>query len=285
MPRLVDHLVRETTPVPLALLARTDGAVALVRHAFAASSGVMGQAQQLRVALAVGGGGRLQQHSDTGELDAYWRAGQFNLVLPASGGRYASPAVEVLGLAVEWPVVAGEATLAALAPLANGLHRDPVVSTLLQALWAAGEAGILSDDYLTSAARTLVRRLAQLASQQRAGPSARRAAPLSALQLLRLEQFIEARPGQRLPVLQMADVLRMDATRFGRALRAATGLSPYAFLTRQRIQRASQQLLAGSNVTEVAHAAGYSNPSKFAAAFRRSTGSSPSAWVKQALLR
>ncbi len=272
-------------PGPLALLARTDGAIALVRQAFAASSGVMGQGQQLRVALAVGGGGRLQQHSDTGELDAYWRAGQFNLVLPASGGRYASPAVDVLGLAVEWPVVAGEATLDALAPLANGLHRDPVVSTLLQALWAAGEAGILSDDYLTSAARMLVRRLVQVAGRQRRGPATRRAAPLSALQLRRLEQFIESRQGQRLAVLQMAGVLQMDATRFGRALRAATGLSPYAYLTRWRIQRAGQQLLDGSNVTEVAHAAGYSNPSKFAAAFRRGTGSSPSAWVKRMLPR
>ncbi|KAG1433405.1 hypothetical protein G6F56_014608 [Rhizopus delemar] len=74
----------------------------------------------------------------------------------------------------------------------------------------------------------------------------------------------------------------MQPSSFSRALRAATGLPPYAFLTRHRMQRAGAALAQGRNVTEGALASGYANPSKCSAAFRRVLGCSPSAWIGQA---
>ena len=79
----------------------------------------------------------------------------------------------------------------------------------------------------------------------------------------------------------MATAVGIEASAFGRALRAASGQSPYVFLTRRRMHWAAGVLLQGRAVTDVALAAGYANPSKFRAAFRRVMGCAPSAWGKR----
>ncbi|MBN6150241.1 helix-turn-helix transcriptional regulator [Xanthomonas sp. AmX2] len=275
MPTLVDQVSRQTPLPPNSLLSSADGSIALVRHSFAASDGPMGHPTQLRLALALGGGGRLYQCTNTGELDAHWQVGQFNVVPPAVTGTYSSPPVEVLGLAVEWAAVEAEPGVGDFVALANGLYRDPVVTSVLQALWSVGAAGILSDSYLVEGARVIVRRLGHLAA--RPALSARSMRPLSSEQLSALERFIDSHWGSRPDVTAMAAALGIEVTRFGRALRAATGVSPYVFLTHRRMHWARVQLASGCRVTEVAQATGYTNVSKFAAAFRRVTGTSPSA--------
>ncbi|WP_420833470.1 helix-turn-helix domain-containing protein [Sphingomonas pollutisoli] len=51
-----------------------------------------------------------------------------------------------------------------------------------------------------------------------------------------------------------------------------------SYLTQRRMERAKPLLDDGMPVTHVALSVGYSNPSKFAAAFRPICGCSPSAW-------
>jgi hypothetical protein len=83
---------------------------------------------------------------------------QMEVLLDASR-TYASPPADVLGLAVDWPSLSEQSSdPAALAPLAASLHRDPVVTSILQALWAAAEVELLSDDSLREGADTIVRR-------------------------------------------------------------------------------------------------------------------------------
>ena len=60
--------------------------------------------------------------------------------------------------------------------------------------------------------------------------------------------------------------------------RALFGTSVFAYLRQIRMEEARRLLLERHlNVTEVAQRVGYANPSKFAAAFRRQFGKSPSA--------
>ncbi len=59
--------------------------------------------------------------------------------------------------------------------------------------------------------------------------------------------------------------------------RAHFGTSVFAYLRKARMELAQELLRKRHlNVTEVAFRVGYSNPSKFAAAFRREFGVSPS---------
>ncbi|MFV1845283.1 helix-turn-helix transcriptional regulator [Stenotrophomonas maltophilia] len=281
MPALADQLLRETGPQPAAAHLSPDGAVVLLRHRFEASEGEMGHPQQLRLGMAMAGGGWLQQRTLNGVLQAPWRPGQFNLVLPGDSGTYASPAVEVLGIAIDTLAYPHHAlALQQLQPLAARLHHDPVITSVLQALWCSAQAGACLPGFLEHGAQVLLHRLGQLAGR----PSdVRGTTPaLSPQRLLQLKDYIDAQQGQPLGVTQLAAAVQMQPSSFSRALRAATGLPPYAFLTRHRMHWARGALAQGRTVTDVALASGYANPSKFSAAFRRVLGCSPSAWIAQA---
>ncbi|WP_447945174.1 helix-turn-helix domain-containing protein [Stenotrophomonas indicatrix] len=257
-----------------------DGSVVLLRHGFQASEGPMGHPHQLRLGLLLAGGGNLYQRTTGGVLQAAWHPGQFNVVLPGDHGHYASPAVELLGMAIDtaqWRDAPGG--FPDIHALSLRLHRDPVIASVLHALWSSAQADASVPGFLQYGAEVVVRRLAQLAGQPPARP--RMAAPLSSRQLRQLQDFIDEHRSQSLDVAALADVLGMEPTTFSRALRAATGMPPYAYLTQRRMHWAQQALQGGLSVTEVAMGCGYANPSKFSAAFRRVVGVSPSVWSRQ----
>ncbi|HBS55327.1 MAG TPA: hypothetical protein DEA38_06330 [Stenotrophomonas sp.] len=143
----------------------------------------------------------------------------------------------------------------------------------------ASPSASASTPWKASVCAVLLHRLGQLAGQTPAPPAA--SAPLSAHRLRQLEEYIDAHRADALDVAALATAVGMEASAFGRALRAASGESPYVFLTRRRMHWAASELLQGRAVTEVALAAGYANPSKFSAAFRRVMGCAPSAWGRR----
>lgn len=262
---------------PLALLSSDDGSLAFVHHRFPPSSGAMGHPTQLRLALVLRGGGRLQQHCALGPgLNAQWTVGQFNIVLPGQIGTFVSPAVEILGLAIDQSFLDRcllNGTL--LTPLAGSLHRDPMISSMLHAFRATAEANLLSDQFLRSGTQSIVHRLVQLAQRPAFLPPSAR--PLTTTQMQELTAYIDAWRDARLDVSMMAGALKMEVTRFRRSIQAATGMSPHAFLTHRRMQWARSELERGVSVMKVAQCVGYANASKFSAAFRRVVGQSPSA--------
>jgi AraC-like DNA-binding protein len=79
----------------------------------------------------------------------------------------------------------------------------------------------------------------------------------------------------------LADLARtagFNETKLKGGFRALFGTSVFAYLRQIRMEEARRLLLEHHfNVTEVAQRVGYANPSKFAAAFRRQFGMSPSA--------
>jgi len=62
-----------------------------------------------------------------------------------------------------------------------------------------------------------------------------------------------------------------------KGFKALFGVTPFAYLTRQRMNQA-ERLLRQPNrtVAEVANIVGYTNPAQFAAAFKRQFGITPS---------
>ena len=78
---------------------------------------------------------------------------------------------------------------------------------------------------------------------------------------------------------QLAAVARLSKFHFQRLFSATYGLSPAAYLSRRRIERA-QDLLRATNlsVTEVCHAVGFSSLGSFSARFREVVGEPPGAF-------
>jgi AraC-like DNA-binding protein len=90
---------------------------------------------------------------------------------------------------------------------------------------------------------------------------------------LRLVQNMEAPP----TLAELARTAGFSETRLKSSFRALFGDSVFGHLRQVRMEEARRLLLERHfNVTEVAVRVGYSNPSKFAAAFRRQFGISPS---------
>lgn len=90
---------------------------------------------------------------------------------------------------------------------------------------------------------------------------------------LRLLQNLEAPPS----LAELARTAGFSETKLKGSFRALFGTSLFGYLRKARMEEARNLLLTHRlNVTEVALRVGYANPSKFAAAFRRQVGMSPS---------
>jgi AraC family transcriptional regulator len=82
-----------------------------------------------------------------------------------------------------------------------------------------------------------------------------------------------------LSLREVAAVTGLSSAHFSFAFKRSVGLAPYAWLRRQRIEKAKALLQDPElNLTEIAVASGYSNQSAFGVAFKRETCFTPSEW-------
>lgn len=80
-----------------------------------------------------------------------------------------------------------------------------------------------------------------------------------------------------LSVGDLAAMCDLSEYHFIHLFREYTGVSPYAYLTRLRLERAKDLMASTTmNISEIANAVGYSNPLYFSRLFRRHVGVSPS---------
>ncbi|MFI9344122.1 helix-turn-helix domain-containing protein [Streptomyces sp. NPDC052773] len=115
----------------------------------------------------------------------------------------------------------------------------------------------------------------------RARTAARRSADLVALR--RVRDRIDREYARPLDVPALARDARMPAGDLSRRFRLAYGASPYAYLMRRRVERATALLRHGGlGVTEVRVAVGCCSPAAFSAHFTERTGMSPSAYRRHA---
>lgn len=94
--------------------------------------------------------------------------------------------------------------------------------------------------------------------------------------------LIEAAPTKAHDARDIAASMGISATTLNGHFEKVYGATIAAYTRGRRIDLAKRELAAHASVAQSACAAGYSNPSKFAAAFKRETGLTPSAFRKQA---
>lgn len=110
-----------------------------------------------------------------------------------------------------------------------------------------------------------------------AAPSARRG--LAEWQVRKVTDYMRAHLDEPIGLDMLASLVGLSRFHFCTAFRQATGRTPHEWLVTLRIEHA-RRLLSHPElaITEVALAVGYETPSSFAAAFRKATGTTPSAF-------
>lgn len=122
--------------------------------------------------------------------------------------------------------------------------------------------------------------------RQAAHPTHSSASPfrggLTARQLRRVKEFIDAKISGEITISDLADVAGLSNYHFIRVFKDAVGLPPYQYVLSKRISRA-RALLSNPDLSlgDVALAAGFSNVLQLNRVFRRSVGITPTAFRRE----
>lgn len=157
---------------------------------------------------------------------------------------------------------------------------DPQVLALVRRLWREAEGdGAASTLMVDGLFGQFLAALLRLADERPPRPTPGEAAPLDPRRLAQVEAYVEAFLGRPLTVEELASVAGVSTFHFSRAFKAATRLTPHAFVTRRRMARARVLLEAGRlPLAGVAWACGFASQSSFTQAFRTHTGLTPGAY-------
>jgi AraC family transcriptional regulator len=144
-----------------------------------------------------------------------------------------------------------------------------------------GSLRCLPDDH--RAATQLIARACQVL-QDRGGPSPETLVRggLVPWQIRKVKAHVDANLGRTIGVAELAALVRLCPSYFRRAFKKSFGVSPHAFVMRQRVQRAQTLMLTTQDsLCHIALAAGFSDQSHLTARFHRAVGAAPSAWRRR----
>lgn len=108
-----------------------------------------------------------------------------------------------------------------------------------------------------------------LRSQQHGGT-------LAPWQIERIKDFVHSAEGQSVRIADLAEIAEVSAGHLTRTFKRATGKTVHEFVEEVRLERAKTLLEVGAApLKQIAATLGFSSPSSFSLAFRRSTGVTP----------
>ena len=106
----------------------------------------------------------------------------------------------------------------------------------------------------------------------------RQTTPQSRLDLARLDQYIDQHLARGIRVEDLAGLVHLSSAHFTELFRIRTGLPPYQYILRKRLNAARQLLLESRlPLIDIAERSGFANQSALSHAFRRHFGYAPGA--------
>ena len=164
-----------------------------------------------------------------------------------------------------------------LAEASQSLFEDSMIQSVMIALWQTSRGADFSSLFFREGVELILNRIGRVANKRETSINSEK---VNKARLQQVRSFIFDNITENICVADMAQEARMGEAQFFTICREMTGMTPFAYLTHCRLQKAKQLLGEGGRVIEASLAVGYANPSKFSAAFRRHSGQTPSQWRK-----
>lgn len=184
---------------------------------------------------------------------------------------YLQPGQLDVALESEFRVASSQATLDGCVGKRDPIL-EPLIGRMLDEIHGGGAASCLLLDSLLD--RVLVRLARRHSSRGVVGSPAR--LTIAPHRLHHVIDFIESNLGSDLRLADLAAVAGMSASHFSHAFHAATGDSPYHYVTRRRIEFAQVLLLAGNvPLQSISEKCGFQSRQQFAVMFKRHVGVGP----------
>ena len=99
--------------------------------------------------------------------------------------------------------------------------------------------------------------------------------------LKRSLEYMEANLVREMHLDELAAVVGLSCSHFGRSFKTSLGVSPHQWLMQRRIALAQELLLRKENIAVAAQMAGFANQSHFSKTFRSITGTTPRRWLDE----
>jgi AraC family transcriptional regulator len=165
-------------------------------------------------------------------------------------------------------------------------NRPASISLQLEDL-STDEIGVLLEDIrigldrdLNTATRAVGRLAALIAGKAREDVrSGHVRGGLAAWQVRKVQAYIEVQLEETLLVEDLAALVLLSVSHFGRSFRESFGETPHAYIMRTRVARARRLMLTTSeSLIEIALACGFADQAHLCRFFRRVTGVTPGVW-------
>lgn len=235
------------------------------------------------VVMHLGGAKQVNRRSDGPSVSAI--AERCSLTLVAAGTAhswrtrgpigfahlYLRPEQLDVALGSEFRVASSQATLDGCVGKRDPIL-EPLIGRMLDEIHGGSAASCLLLDSLLD--RVLVRLARRHSSRGVVGPPAR--LTIAPHRLHHVIDFIESNLSSDLSLADLAAASGMSASHFSHAFHAATGDSPYRYVTRRRVEFAQVLLLAGNVPLQlISEKCGFQSRQQFAVMFKRHVGVGP----------
>ncbi|MBU2892317.1 AraC family transcriptional regulator [Colwellia sp. D2M02] len=266
---------------PTLTLADRQGMTLLAHADFSASEGVYESSKYLMLNLCTAHIGRMGRFGSAGNVEGILRPGTVSVALPETPASGYWSKTQMLGIAINLDKLTDNNSTTynkhTLLPASLALHNDPLLSSVMTAMWRDAELHGMSSTFFEQGIMLLLNRLAGYQGQPNKQVLTY---PLANKALHQVLELIESRLSEDVRVDELAEVAKQDNRSFTRSFFAATGFTPYQYFTMRRMKFAQRLLTTNKalTITDIALQVGYANPSKFSAAFKRFFNTTPSNW-------
>jgi AraC family transcriptional regulator len=121
--------------------------------------------------------------------------------------------------------------------------------------------------------------LARLGSLTQSHKQKLRLSGLTPKQLRSVKEFIADNVSEKISLTDLAELVGLSRSQFGRAFKTSTGMSPHRYHLEQRLKLAKRLLTTSrQSLVEIALETGFSEQSHFNRVFRSLTGATPALW-------